>query len=89
MRQFIEFNSYDDEKASLEVNCYALQPGEMNELLPLLDEKGFKFQNIQADSIRAKIEGTYEEIWELAKKLMIVRNFCWGELKGGKINGRV
>ena len=53
MREFKEFHN-DDNGAWLEVFCYQLAPGEVEELISLLN--GFTFQNIQEDALLARVE---------------------------------
>jgi len=78
MRQFEEFYSDDKGQAWLEVYCYALPQGEVEELIGLLEKKNFRFQSIQEDSLRARIEGNYEEVSQVVRDLM-KEKFYWSE----------
>ena len=66
MREIKEFHN-DDNGAWLEVFCYQLAPGEVEELISLLN--GFTFQNIQEDALLARVEGDYQEIWNIMEIL--------------------
>lgn len=79
MRQFREFYSNDEGQAWVEVYCYALPQGEIEELIDLLRDKGFQFQNIQEDSISARLEGKYNEVWEVANNLQTKEGFYWSK----------
>jgi len=73
MRVFKEFN-HDGDNAVLEVFCYRLLPGEVEELINLLQV--FTFQNIQEDALLAKIEGKYKDVWAVMEKLKD-NGFSW------------
>ena len=75
MRQFKEFN-HDGDNAVLEVFCYRLLPGEVEELLDLLSD--FVFYNIQQDTIMAKFEGSYENVYYKMQNLR-GKGFSWRE----------
>lgn len=80
MREFKEFHN-DDNGAWLEVFCYQLAPGEVEELISLLNGlNGFTFQNIQEDALLARVEGDYQEIWNIMENLK-EKGFSWSELQ--------
>jgi len=53
----------------LEVYCYDLKKGEVDELIILLEEIKFKFIFVDKNSIKAIKEGNYREIYQARKKL--------------------
>ena len=47
----------------LEVYCYALKKGEVDELIIMLEEKNFKLVSVDRNSIKAIKEGNYREVY--------------------------
>jgi len=78
MRQFVEFYSNDEDQAWLEIQAYALRSGEVEVLISELEKKGFNVENIDADSVRARVEGKYEEISQIVRDLT-KQGFYWSE----------
>jgi len=78
MRQFVEFYSNDEDQAWLEIQAYALRSGEVEKLISELEKKGFNVENVQADSLRAKKEGSYKEVSQIVRDLT-KQDFCWSE----------
>lgn len=78
MKQFTEF-SFDDTKYKLEVYCYALEVGEVEELIKSLEDKGFKLTFIDSDSIRGELQlDLYSQIQQIRKQLD-EEGFTWSE----------
>ncbi|MBA7545483.1 hypothetical protein ES705_37852 [subsurface metagenome] len=80
MRQFTSL-SYDDEKGSwlyrLEIYCYRLKDGEVDQLVPLLEEKGFILSSIDGDSLRGEIvKEQFPDIVKVRKELSN-EGFSW------------
>jgi len=53
----------------LEVYCYALKKGEVDELIIMLEEKNFKLVFVDRNSIKAVKEGNYREVYQARTKL--------------------
>ena len=62
----------------LEVYCYDLKRGEVDELIILLEEIKFKLIFVDENSIKAVKEGNYREIYQARKKLE-KEGFSWSE----------
>ena len=62
----------------LEVYCYALKKGEVDELIIMLEEKNFKLVSVDKNSIKAVKEGNYREVYQ-AKKKLEKEGFSWSE----------
>lgn len=60
----------------LEVYCYALKKGEVNELIIMLYENNFKLVFVDRNSIKAIKEGNNREVYQARKKLEKV-GFSW------------
>ena len=60
----------------LEVYCYDLEKGEVDELTIMLEEKNFKFVSVDINSIKAVKEGNYREVYQARKKLE-KEGFSW------------
>jgi len=60
----------------LEVYCYALKKGEVDELIKMLEEKKFKLVYADKNSIKAIKEGNTREIYQARKKLE-KEGFSW------------
>jgi len=60
----------------LEVYCYALKKGEVDELIIMLEEKNFKLVFVDRNSIKAAKEGNYREVYQARKKLE-KEGFTW------------
>ena len=74
--------SYDDGMYKLEILCYALEDGEVDELIPSLEEKGAVLTNIDADSLAGEItKEQYRDIIVVRKQLSS-EGFSWS--KGAK-----
>lgn len=52
--------------------------GEVEELISLLSEASFTFQNVQEHALTAKLEGSYKDVWLTVSKLMD-KGFYWSE----------
>ncbi|PKP57764.1 hypothetical protein CVT91_09890 [Candidatus Atribacteria bacterium HGW-Atribacteria-1] len=61
----------------LEVYCYVLKKGEVDELIIMLEEKNFKLVYADKNSIKAVKEGNYREVYQARKKLE-KEGFTWG-----------
>jgi len=70
--------SNNEEGAKLEIYCYDLESGEVENLIPQLEKKGFELIYIDADSLMAKISGGYQDITGLMKELK-EQGFSWSE----------
>ncbi|GAG97807.1 unnamed protein product [marine sediment metagenome] len=82
MKKFVKF-SYDDENYKLEIYCYILKVGEIEELIKGLEEKNFKLTFIDSDNIRGELElAEYSKIVEIRKQLE-EEGFAWSEEKAG------
>jgi len=68
----------NEEGSKLEVYCYALKKGEVDELIIMLEEKNFKLVFVDKNSIKAIKEGNYREIYQDRKKLE-KEEFSWSE----------
>ena len=64
----------------LEVYCYALKKGEVDELIKMLKEKNFKLVSVDRNSIKAVKEGNHREVYQARKKLEKA-GFSWSEKK--------
>jgi len=62
----------------LEVYCYALKKGEVDELIIMLEEKNFKLVFVDKNSIKAVKEGNYREVYQ-ARKQLEKEGFSWSE----------
>jgi len=62
----------------LEVYCYALKKGEVDELIIILEEKNFKLGYADKNSIKAVKESNYHKIYQARKKLE-KEGFNWSE----------
>ena len=60
----------------LEVYCYALKKGEVDELIIMLEEKNFKLVFVDKNSIKAVKEGNSREVYQARKKLE-KEGFSW------------
>ncbi len=72
------FNKYseNEEDSILEVYCYDLKSGEVDELMILLEEIKFKFIFVDKNSIKAVKEGNYRKVYQARKKLE-KEGFSW------------
>jgi len=59
----------EEDRASLEVMAYALDKNETDRVIEELKAHGFRFLVIETDSVRAKLTGKYNEVWEVLEKL--------------------
>ena len=76
MKQFIELN-FEDEMYKLEIYCCALNAGEVDKLIPMLEEKGFILKNINTDSLAGEVElEHYKDIVKVRKELS-EEGFSW------------
>ena len=55
--------------SKLEVYCYTLKKGEVDELIIMLGEKNFKLGFVDKNSIKAIKEGNHREVYQAKKKL--------------------
>ncbi|MBA7528429.1 hypothetical protein ES705_20613 [subsurface metagenome] len=78
MRQFTEL-SYDEGMFKLEIHAYSLENGEVEELIPLLEGKGFELTNIFADSLTGNVvRENYPDMVKIRKELS-EKGFTWSE----------
>ena len=76
MRQFVEL-SFDDEMYKLEILCTMLKPGEVEELIKSLEEKGFTLTSVLADSLVGEVvKEQYRDIVVIRKQLSD-EDFSW------------
>jgi len=76
MKMFCGFLN-ETESCRLEVSCFALKVGEVEEIVSLLKEKGFELDYIDGDSVYAKRTGSYQEIIGAMEELK-EQGFSWG-----------
>ena len=62
----------------LEVYCYALKKGEVDELIILLEGNKFRLVFVDKNSIKAVKENNYREVYQARKKLE-KEGFSWPE----------
>ena len=62
----------------LEVYCYDLEKGEVDELIILLEENKFRLVFVDGRSIKAIKEDNYREIYQ-ARKRLEKEGFGWSE----------
>jgi len=62
----------------LEVYCYDLEKGEVDELIILLEENNFKLVFVDGNSIKAIKEDNYRKVYQARKKLE-KEGFSWSE----------
>ena len=62
----------------LEVYCYDLEKGEVDELIILLEENKFRLVFVDGSSIKASKEDNYREIYQ-ARKRLEKEGFSWSE----------
>ena len=74
------FNKYSENEDGLilEVYCYDLKSGEVDELIIMLEEKNFKLVFVDRNSIKAVKESNYWEVYQDRKKLE-KEEFSWSE----------
>ncbi|MBA7525212.1 hypothetical protein ES705_17361 [subsurface metagenome] len=78
MRLFTGLNYYD-EMYKLEIYCCALNAGDVDELIPMLEEKGFIMTAVDSDSLRGEIvKEQYRDIVVIRKQLSS-EGFSWSE----------
>ncbi len=78
MRLFTGLSFYD-EMYKLEIYCCALEGGEVDELLPMLEEIGFIMTAVDSDSLRGEIvKEQYRDIVVIRKQLSS-EGFSWSE----------
>jgi hypothetical protein len=78
MRQFVELSN-DDEMYKLEILCTMLEPGEVEELIKSLEEKGFTLTSVFADSLAGEVvKEQYPDIVKVRKELS-EEGFTWSE----------
>ena len=76
MRRFTEL-SFDDEVYKLEILCTMLKPGEVEELIKSLEEKGFHLTSVFADSLAGEVVKVhYRDIVKVRKELT-EQGFTW------------
>ncbi|MBA7525393.1 hypothetical protein ES705_17544 [subsurface metagenome] len=69
--------SYEEEMYKLEILCYVLESGEVDEMIPMLEEKGFILTNIDSDSLAGEvILEHYRDIVKVRKELS-EQSFRW------------
>ena len=62
----------------LEVYCYGLKKGEVDELIIMLEENKFKLVFVDKNSIKAVKENSYREVYQ-ARKRLEKEGFSWSE----------
>jgi len=62
----------------LEVYCYDLEKGEVDELIILLEENNFKLIFVDGNSIKAIKEDNYRKVYQ-ARKQLEKEGFSWSE----------
>ena len=62
----------------LEVYCYDLEKGEVDELIILLEENNFKLVFVDGNSIKAIKEDNYRKVYQ-ARKQLEKEGFNWSE----------
>ncbi|MBA7520933.1 hypothetical protein ES705_13033 [subsurface metagenome] len=76
MKQFVEL-SFDDEMYKLEIYCTVLEPGEVEELIKSLEERGFILTSVFADSLAGNVvKEQYPDIVKVRKQLS-EEGFTW------------
>ena len=62
----------------LEVYCYDLEKGEVDELIILLEENNFKLVFVDGNSIKAIKEDSYRKVYQ-ARRHLEKEGFSWSE----------
>jgi len=62
----------------LEVYCYDLEKGEVDELIILLEENNFKLVFVDGNSIKAIKEDNYRKVYQ-ARRHLEKEGFSWSE----------
>ena len=62
----------------LEVYCYDLEKGEVDELIILLEENYFKLVFVDGNSIKAVKEDNYRKVYQ-ARRRLEKEGFSWSE----------
>ena len=62
----------------LEVYCYDLEKGEVDELIILLEENNFKLAFVDGNSIKAIKEDSYRKVYQ-ARRQLEKEGFSWSE----------
>ena len=62
----------------LEVYCYDLEKGEVDELIILLEENNFKLAFVDENSIKAIKEDSYRKVYQ-ARRQLEKEGFSWSE----------
>jgi len=70
--------SENEDGLILEVYCYDLKSGEVDELIIMLEEKNFKLVFVDRKSIKAVKEGNYREVYQ-ARKQLEKEGFIWSK----------
>ncbi|MBA7590619.1 hypothetical protein ES708_32746 [subsurface metagenome] len=78
MKQFTEL-SYDDEMYKLEILCTMLEPGEVEELIKSLEEKGFTLTSVFADSLTGEVVKEHYRDIVVVRKQLSEEGFTWSE----------
>ncbi|GEM_PF-6031487 len=69
-KQFLEFSQgAQDDEYYLEVLAYDISKEEFKAVREELDGHGFRYQHIEADSIKAKLTGSYDSVIEVVRDL--------------------
>ena len=76
MKQFTEL-SFDDEMYKLEILCTMLEPGEVEELIKSLEEKGFTLTSIFADSLAGNVVKEHYRDVVVVRKQLSSEGFSW------------
>ena len=76
MRQFTEL-SFDDEMYKLEILCTMLKPGEVEELIKSLEEKGFTLTSVFADSLAGEVIKEHYRDIVVVRKQLSNEDFSW------------
>ena len=74
------FNKYskNEEDYMLEVYCYDLEKGEVDELIILLEENNFKLVFVDGNSIKAIKKDNYRKVCQ-ARRRLEKEGFRWSE----------
>ncbi|TFB08486.1 hypothetical protein E3V08_03795 [Candidatus Atribacteria bacterium MT.SAG.1] len=78
MKQFVELK-FDEGMYKLGIYCYALPAGQVDEMLPMLEGKGFVPTKVDADSLAGEIvKEQYRDIVKVREELS-EQDFSWSE----------
>jgi len=80
MEKFItEFKkTTNDGDCTISVVVFQIESGKLDEMIELLRKAGFKFTNIDADSIYAEFIGGYDSAWQAIERIK-AEGFVWNQ----------